>query len=218
MANTRGQIKYEVLTRLNKTSVTQGFYTDEKLNTALQEAMDYVATEMFLADEGWMHKIDYVTTVANQVTVPIAPHWNMLAELRYLVGTIYTPIMYDQQYGEAQWAGNSGVIQYPYRYKIVDNQIYFQPPLGVGGTQFLQVEYFSYPKILQNDADTLDSQFDRCMYWFLVYDMVKSLQGGLNQTADDSDRKVTQWYTRLKDMIGMRTRQSIPIRDFDGYF
>jgi len=216
MTITRGKIKYEVLTRVNKTAASPGFYTDEKLNSAIQEALDFVGTEMFLADEGWMHKIDYITTVANQVTVPLRAHWAMIAEVRYLTGTVYMPLTYDQQWGESTWAPVSGVTSYPYRYRLVDNMIYFDPPIGIAGTNFLQVEYFAYPKILTKDTDFVDSQFDRSMYWFIVYDVCNTVSGQFSQTTDDWDRKENVWYSAMKNIISMRTRQVVPIKEYDG--
>jgi len=217
MTITRGKIKFDVLTRLNKTAQTFGQYTDDKLNQAIAEGLDYISTEMFLADEGWANKLDYVTTQANQVTVPIQPHWAMISELRYLInGLNYAPLGYDQQFGQAKWASQSGVTQYPNTYAIIDNQLYFTPALACGGTNYLEVQYFAYPKVLTKDTDFVDSQFDRCMYWFLVYFVCNTCSGQYQQTTDDWDAKQAIWYNRMKDIISMRTRQCIAIREFEG--
>lgn len=217
MSITRAEIKYEIWTRLNKTATSPGFYTSDKLDAVIRECLDYITTEMMLADEGWVHKIDYFDTVANQVTVPVPPHMSMISEVRYLVGNIYTPLQYDQQWGEAQWSGASGVVQFPSRYKIVDNMLYFNPALGVGGPQYLQVEYMAYPPKMRKDSDVVPSQFDRTMFWYTIYRSCNLLAGQVQQTQDDWVQHEAMWGQRMRDLIGMRTRQAIPIRDFDGF-
>jgi len=213
---TRSQIKYEIYTRLNKTAATKGFYSDEKANSAIQEAIDYIATKCFLADEGWNHKLLYFDTQANMVSLPIPADMIMIHEVRYLVGNVYIPLTYDQQFGEAQWAGQSGVIQFPSRYKLIDNQIYFNPALSVGGPQYLQIEFTNYPRRLQKDSDFVESQFDRSMYWFCVYHSMVILTTGVQMNTDWPAQE-GKWLQAMTDVINMRTRQAIPIRDFDGF-
>lgn len=214
---TRGQIKFEIWEKLNKSAQTKGFYTDSKVNLAIQESIDYVASMMFLHDEGWLHKIDYLDTQSNQLAIPIPQHIAMIAELRYLVGNVYLPLMYDQDYGNAQWSGASGATQFPSRYRIVDNQIYFNPALGVGGSKFLQVEYMAYPKRLQQDSDFLESQFDRSMYYYIIYRSCSILASNIAQFAKPWKEEEAQWYNNMASIITTRNQQSTPIKDFEGF-
>ncbi len=213
---TRGQLKFDILSRLQKSSLTKGYYTDDKINSVIRESQDYIATEMFLADEGWMHKIDIVDTPSSMVTYPFPSHWAMIAEVRYLVGNVFVPMDYDQEQGQSQWSGSSGVVQSPSRYRIVDNQLYFNPAIGPGGAQTMMVEYFAYPRRLASDNDFLESEFDNCMYWFMVYECARMLAGQLQQSNDNWGTERDKWYNRMLAIINMRTRQCIPVRDFDG--
>jgi hypothetical protein len=212
---TRSQIKYEIWTHLNKSVATKGFYTDEKVNSAVQQCLDAVAVQMFLADEGWNHKLTSITTVANQVTVPVPSDLAMILEVRYLIGTMYVPMGYDQQWGQSQWALSSGASQYPGSYRLVDNAIYFNPPLTSGGTDFLQIEYAAYPTSLKKDSQAVPSQFDRAMFWWTVFHSCVVLTTGVKMSTDWPQQE-TFWWQNMVNMIGMRTRQSIPIRDFMG--
>lgn len=212
---TRSQIKYEIWTRLNKTAATKGFYADAKVNSVVQESIDFVATEMFLADEGWNHKMVLMDTVTNQVAVPVPPDMAMIAEVRYLVGSCYIPLQYDQQFGEAQWGSTAGVVQFPSKWRLVDNNIYFNPALSIGGKGYLQVEYNSYPRRLQKDSDFLESQFDRSMFWWIVYHSCVVLTASVKMSTDWPAQE-SLWYNKMVAIIGMRNRQVIPIRDFDG--
>lgn len=217
MGVTRGQIKNDIYLRLNKSATTRGFYTDDKANSVVQESLDYLTTEMMLEDEGFVHKLDYVTVPANCVTVPMRAHWAMINEVRYLNGNTYAPLGYDQKFGAATWSEASGVVQSPSTYSIIDNMFYFTPAIGVGGTDYLQVEYMAYPPAIRKDGDVLGAQFDRCMYWFTVYHSCVLLTGQVQQSGTDWPTQRDVWYARAKDLISMRTRECVPIRDFAGY-
>ena len=216
MSITRGEIKYEVLLRLQKSAVTKGFYTDSKINSVIQEAQDYVATEMFLADEGWNHKLGYLDVPANSVSIPLPADMAMIAQVRYLIANTYVPLTYDQEWDSAQWGGASGIVQAPSSYRLVDNNLYFNPAIGAGGANYLQIEYFAYPRRLANDKDFIESSFDRSMVWFIVYHSCNMLAGQLQQTISDWDKQEQKWLGRMKDIISMRTRQCVPIGEFEG--
>lgn len=213
----RAQIMNEMWLRLNKSPVNPGFYTVDKVRSVIQEATDFVSAEMMLADEGFAHKLGYLSPVAGQVSLAIPFDYAMILEVRYLVGNVYWPMSYNQQWGDVKWASGSGAVQmYPASYKLLDNTFYFNPPIGVGGLNYIEVEYAAYPRRFQLDSDVLPAQFDRAMYWFIVYKSCNLLAGQFQQTIDDWQQNENLWGQKMIMMINLRTRQSIPIRDFEG--
>lgn len=214
---TRAMIKGEIYEKLNKSAATKGFYTDTKVNLAIQECVDYIAGKMFLQDEGWLHKLKNFDTSANLVSFPIPPDMAMVVEVRYLVGNIYIPLIYDQDFGNSQWAQSSGVVQFPSKYRMVDNTFYFNPPIGVGGAKNLQIEYMAYPKRLQNDSDFLASQFDRSMYYYIIYRSCSVLAGNIAQFGKAWSEQEYQWFEQMLNIISKRNMQTTPIQEFQGY-
>ncbi len=213
---TRAEIKYEIYQRLNKTSATRGFYSDAKADSAIQESVDFVATEMFLGDEGYLHKIDYLNTEANQITVPLPSYMAMVVSVRYLLGNTYIPLVYDQQFDSPQWSDNSGVVQYPSRYRVVDNRVVFAPALGQGGEKYLMIEYYQYPSILRSDTQKLDPQFDRCMSWFIVYNAMTIMSQSMQQFAQSWKPQTDSWYQKMLLIINTRNVGPTQIADFEG--
>lgn len=216
MGISRGQIKFEMLTRLQKTSKTKGYFTDDKMNSVITEALDYLATEMMLADQGWNHKLEYADAPQGMVTLPMKPQWSMIAEIRFRTGNGYAPLSYDQRYGTSENAVDSGASGGPGSYRIIDNQIYFNPPVGEGGDAYIQIEFFAYPPKLLTDNDTVDPSIDRCMFWFIVYHSISMLGGQVEQGNDSLMAQEAKWLGRVRDIISMRTRQTIAITDFEG--
>lgn len=213
----RAAIKFEIYQRLNKSPTTPGFFTSDKVNSAIQEAIDLVAAEMFEADEGFLKKMDFLDVTANATTISVPPHMAIIEEVRYLVGNIYVPLDYDAQWKVPQWSVTSGATQLPATYRIVDNRFTFNPALGVGGSQYLQVEYQAYPSILRSDTQKIDPQFDRAMLYYVIYRSCSILASAMGKKNKDWDYEEALWRQKMLNIVNKRNAQSTPIREFAGY-
>lgn len=213
----RALVKYEIYHVLNKSSATPGFYTGPKVNSAVQQAVDYVAAEMFEQDEGFLKKIDYLDVQANAATIPIPPHMCIIEEVRYLVGNVYIPLAYDSQWQVPQWSITSGATQLPGTYKIIDNKFFFSPALGVGGSQYLQIEFQSYPSIIRSDSQKMDPQFDRTMLWYIIYRSASILASGMGTTQKSWAGEEAMWKQKMMNLVAKRTSGTTPIKDFSGW-
>lgn len=213
---TRGELKGRILRLLNKTTANQGFYSDDKINDAIQETLDFIAVEMFLADEGWQTKIQFFTTVANQIKIDIPPHISMIKEVRYTWdgGTTYTPMTYDAANGKDQFAPGTGVSQYGSTYRIVDNAFYFNPVLASGGTDALMVEYMAYPAQILDDNGYVDSHFDNCMQHYIKYKCATILAASFGKALPDWAVQENAWYAKMLAIVTKRNAQVTPIREF----
>ncbi len=195
----RALVKFEIYSRLNKSAVTPGFYTSDKVNSAVQEAMDYV------------------DVAANASTIPVPMHMAMIEEVRYLVGNVYVPLMYDSQWQVPQWSVTSGATQLPGTYRIIDNKFYFAPALGVGGTGYLQVEYQCYPSILRSDSQKIDPQFDRTMIYYIIYRSCSILAGAMGQKNNAWQETENMWRQKMVNIVAKRNSGTTVIKDFCGY-
>lgn len=213
----RGEIKGQVLRLLMKTANKPGFYTPETTDEAIQEAMDFVATNMFIAGEGWQTKIQHFTTEAGQVKVDLPEGFAMIKEVRYLYADLYVPMVYDDANKQLQYANSSGVRQWAYAYRIVDNAIYFNPPMADGGTNYLQVEYMGYPKYLQSDTDYLDKHFDRAMCHYIKYKAASILASSIEKFVVPWAAHERDWFKQMQDIIVKRNMQATAIQEFAGY-
>ncbi len=213
----RAAIKFDIYQRLNKSPSTRGFYTDEKCNSAIQEALDFVATEMFEADQGWLKKIGYLDVTANCLTLAVPSHMEMIENVRYLLGNIYQQLAYDTRFDSQEWAVTSGATQLPVSYRIVDNKFYFNPPIGVGGENFLQIEYMQYPTMLRTDAQKMDPQFGRALNWYIVYRAMSIMASSIGQFNKAWAQEEGAWYSKMLTVVNKRNLAPTPIKEFCGY-
>ena len=214
MPISRGELKGQILRLLMKTPQYPGFYQPETIDDAITEALDFVSAEMFLANEGWQTKIMYIDTQAGQLSVDIPEGAAMIQMIRYKFATYYQPMVYDDGSGATDYAADSGVRPWGYRYRIVDNAIYFNPPMAEGGEKYLQLEYMGYPKRLQSDADFLESHFDYSMQHFMKYKAASILAASLEKFVVPWGAQETQWYNKMMDIVVKRNLQATQIKEF----
>lgn len=172
---------------------------------------------MMIYDNGFNKKLDFLDVAANQLTIPVPPHVEIIQSLRYLVGNVYTPMIYDSNFDAPEWAINSGATSLPSRYRIVDNNFYFNPAIGVGGPNYLQIEYMRFPSVMRDDSQQVDPQFNRAMIHFITYracSVMANTYGldGANWRATES-----MWYDKMIALIEKRNSGTRAITDFCGY-
>lgn len=187
MAISRGELKGRVLRFLNKTANVRGFYSDDKLNDAIQEAMDFIAVEMFVAGEGWLTKMHYFDTTANFSSLTLPANIALIREVRYKVGDVYYVVHYDDQDNQPSTIG-SDENQRAWRYRLLGRDIVFDPQLSEGGPRYLQIEAVHYPGLIASDSDLIEPQFDAAMVHFMKYAVASILAGSLEKEVR-TDRK-----------------------------
>lgn len=216
-ALTRGDLKDRVLRFLNKTSTYPGFYDDEKINDAIREAFDFVAVEMFIGGEGWMNEFVYKTTAAGDSTVDISTdRIAMIHEVRYLQGEAYVPLTYTDGSDQTEYSSASGATQYPKTYRLMKNDVYFNPPLAEGGTNYLQIECFKYPTEFADDVTDADSQFDSAMYHYIKYKTCSVLAASMEKKYLPWSKEENEWYAKMMAVVNRRNRKFRRIREFGG--
>lgn len=216
MALTRGEIAGRILRLVNKTASNPGFYTPAKVNDSIEDALDFLAVDMFLAGEGWQDKMKHFTTRAGQVALKLSADVAMVKEVRILFGGVYMPLIYDDGSQQAQSQVTSGVSQYPCRYRILDNMLYFNPPLSEGVEDGIQLEYMTFPKRLENDADVVEGHLWKPFVHWVAYWAASRLVAGVGTPDPDWSKQEALWYGKVQAVIVKRNLQTTTIREFEG--
>lgn len=211
----RGQLKGKIWRYLGKTATQPGFYTSDKLDEAIDEALASIAVEMFMSGEGWLTSFQYFDTTDGQTEQDLTGNVGLIRQVRYLFGDSYMPLIYDDQDNRPTRVRSSGVVQVAHRYRLMGNKIIFDPPLATGGTKYLQLEIVSYPKRLGSDGEILDSQFDVCAQEYLKYKVCSILAGSIEKTQITWSALEADWATRLTHVLSRRVLSSTGIKLFD---
>ncbi len=214
MATTLTQMSDLILDQLNKSSSYPGFYTPTKVTNAINEALAFIAVNMFVAGDGWLTGYSYLTTVTGDTTAAIPVTVALIREIRYKVGDIYLPMTYDDQSGDASYVGSGVQQSRGYRYRLMGNSIVFDPPLGEGGTNSLQIEGVSYPTALSSGSDPINQQFDTACMMYCKYKACSIMAGGLEKEARTWSQEEDQWYDLMMTIVTRRNLKSTTLREF----
>lgn len=216
MTISRGEIKGEILSFLNKSPNYQGFYDDKKVDTTIQECFDYLASIMMFESDGWMLQIWELDTVSNQVSIDIPPDCAVINRVRYLIGPLYTPMKYVDDEQSSYWSPTTGANQYPSIYKILQNRIFWNPPVSVGAVKGLQIEGSAFPERLKSDRSFAPSRFNRGLLHYIKYRCCSILASQFGKPVKEWQVYENQWYNEIEKLIGKRVNSSSTIKDFDG--
>lgn len=215
MAMTLLQIREEVLERLQKTSGYQGFYTPEKCLRMINESLTFVAAKMMRYGFGWTQKIGYVSTTAGVASYALPTECAIIKTLRYKQGDIYQPIPYDSMIRDAQDASGQSA-QYPTSYRLLERNIYFNPPPSDAGTNYIQLEYLAYPAKLVADSDVLNSQFEPALEYYLIWRTCSLLTAGVGKSNPEWGFYETQWMEQMEQALSRRVDNVEFIGEFRG--
>ena len=203
-----------VLRYLNKTSDYSGFYSEAKVNDAIQEALDYIAVKMFMNTEGWFTKYIYLDTEAGQVSKDLPGNVALIGEVRYKIGDVYMPLLYYPQIDDASYMGSSVEQAWGGRYRLLGRQIVFDPPMADGGERFLQIEATVYPTLLIDDSQEIDPQFDRAMLNYCKYKVCSVLAGSIEKDVRTWEQEENEWFEAMMQVVNRRTLKSVAITEF----
>lgn len=212
----RGQIKNEVLERLQKSATTKGMYTDEKLDAAVRECLAYIAANCFLEGQGWRTQIRHLDVPANAVAIPVPADVAMISDVRYLCGNVYIPLTYDARFGLSVPGDGLPAIQYPTSYKIVDNCFYFNPAIAGPLPKGIELEFTSFVDRIRNDAQFLPPEFNEAMYYWTIYETMSIVTNVVGKYSKEWGSQWNRWHDLMLNIISRRNLQSGAIREFRG--
>ena len=212
MPMTVGDVKKFVLHTLQKSPGYSGFYTDDKCNIAIQEALDFISTKMMVAGGGLMKKIAFIDTNTTDDAYPLPAGCALVDTVRYKSTTVYMPIEYSDDYMTPQVDGDQAT-QFPAKYRLLGNMVYFNPRPTTVGERCLQIEYQGYPAWITDDEQNVDPDFDRAMCWYAKYRAATILvvnNGGTPRWGGAEE----EWKTMVDLIIHKRIRKPRFVKEF----
>lgn len=218
MAIAIGSLERDVLQVLQKSPGAQGYYTADKLRTAVQECFDYVATIMFDSEYGgWMDEIRYFTTTAGDAIFKLPADLAQIKVVRYQVNGVYKPLAYDKQEESLQTdptdATTGNTVS---RYRLIGEDMYFNPALFDGGTNYLQIEGTYYPERFKTKLDKLSSIWNPAFRNFIKYRSASILISHKLSSAPPWAGYENQWHAEVRKLISKRVNTVTTIKEFDG--
>ena len=211
---TMAEIKKSILLLVQKNPGYQGYFTDEKMTEHINEALDYIAVDMFQVGEGWLREIRYLDWVAGSRTILIPQDVAIINNVRWKQGDVFYPLMYDPaDYTSQAVKGNATGV--PTVYRIIQNKLFMNPEPSDFGSAQVELEFSRYPARLVSDFQETMPDFDNSMLHYLKYFVANTLLPPTAQNTKFTDNEKI-WYTQMSKIVTMRNRVKKVIGDFGG--
>lgn len=214
MALTLSNLRSKVLQKLQKETSYQGYFTDSKLDAAINDAIDYVSTFMFFSGQGWLEEVVDVNTVAGTASYAFPTDVVVVDRILYKVGDIYLPVTYDEGREDVFVGTGAGQTSSSFKVQFLGNTILFDPPPETGGTAFLKLFVRKYPDELSAGADELDAQFTRGLSNYIAYRAAAMLAADVGLTPAFFEKYEEQWKERMQMLISSRNRTQNYVQEF----
>lgn len=202
-----------MLQLLSKENTYQGFYGDDQIKFAINDSLDYIFANMMFNGEGWITTIGLLNSVAGTATVALPTGAVVVHQVRYLHSDVYVPLTYDDDYDNLQYTSTENTV-YPTTYRLVGDNIYFNPIPSVVGTNHVQIEYSAFPAELSDPSDTTSEQITRGLQRFVTYRAASICLTTTDRANSAWKEYEIQWWQYLQDLMSKRIRAPQPIKDF----
>jgi hypothetical protein len=209
---TYGEIKRSVLQLAQKNPAYQGYFTDDKIQDAVNEGFDYIAVDMFQAGEGWLREQRYLDWTANTRVVEIPSDVAIINAIRWKNGDVYYPLKYDAADSTLQSVKGEGTGE-PQTFRIIQNKIFLNPEPSSFGTAKIELEFSRYPTRLVGELQTTMPDFDNAMMHWIKYYAANTLIGASGKTSPFRQNEV-MWYEQMRKVVDLRNRVKRVVADF----
>jgi hypothetical protein len=118
------------------------------------------------------------------------------------------------QADQVQLAG-SGVTQYPTRWRIVDENIHFNPALGQGGSNYLQYEGWKFPTEFADFTSAVPAQFHRALIHYIKYRAASVLVASRGKAMKEWQEYEMEWKEQMLIAVNKRVNSIGFIREFE---
>lgn len=213
MAVAFSTLKTDVLQLLSKDNSYQGFYSDDQIKFAVNDSLDYVYANMMFNGEGWITTIALLNTVAATEEVALPSGAVVVHQVRYKQGDVFVPLTYCDDFDKLQFTDSSNTV-YPSTYRLVGDNIYFNPIPSVVGTGLVQLEYSAFPSALSDPSDTASAQITRGLQRFVTYRAASICLTTTDRAQSPWKEYEIQWWQYLQDILSKRIRAPQAVKSF----
>lgn len=211
---TLAEIKANILEKVGKSPNYQGYFTESKIKQMVNEALDFVAVDMFEAGEGWLREIRYLPWAANTRVLELPADVAIINNIRWKVQDTYYPLKYDVAETSVQAVKGTGTAV-PTTYRIIQNKIFLNPEPSDSGDAQIELEFSRYPDRLLSMQQRVMADFDNSMMHWMSYYCVNTLISGAGGNAPYKQNEA-QWYAQMTKVINLRNKVKQTVQDFGG--
>lgn len=185
------------------------------METFTNEAIDYLSCRMMEASSGeWLEKTSLITTNAGDSVIALDTALVCVKKVSYLVGNVYQPLVYNELRQEITYDASSGVQQYPSSFYLQGGNIVFDPPLAIGGTNALKIDYTAFPVEMTGSA-TLPTLIHRAFQHFVAYRAAYTAASSIGKAQKEWADTYGEWLDMMLRFVDKRVDTPKWVKEYD---
>jgi hypothetical protein len=207
-------LKNKVLGHLQKETGYQGFFTDQKLQQAINESIDFAESIMFFEGSGWNREVLTIANAANVSNIALPDNIAVLDRILFKSDDgSYYPLVYSDMKDEGT-DSITGVSQ-PYRVSLMKQTLYFEPKLANAGTDNIKIYCRTMSQNLASDSAILDPQFNKTIVNYICFRAAGQLADICGLGPSYFSKREDEWYAAFLRVVGQKNRTVTRVKDFN---
>lgn len=218
MTMTRLQLQTEIYEIMSKTASAAGLLTPTKVNTAIQDALDYISAKMLKINGGWLTRLVYANVTGNSPYVTIPSGLSIINFIKYKTGTDseYVPINFNENAdGASDFTSGTGATGGLPVWRFSNSMILLEPMPASTLANAVMIDGVYMPTALALDADNISGDLDNRVFTTYAKWRAASILRSLT-TKDPPPWAMIEmeWKQACLEILARRSREPTPIRSF----
>lgn len=221
MATTRLILQTKIYNILQKTATAYGLLSPDKVNDAIQDALDFTSTLMNNSSSVWLSKQTRLNIVGNDPTITLPADCVIINFVKKLAfGTQYVPLKYDESANVTTDTNTQNTANYTPTYRIVSGELFLEPTPADSLANGILLDYVACPAALTADGSTVDVSVDYPVFTqFVKWRAASILWNTLHDQAMSPPWAETEgiWFKEVKRTISRRIAKPCFIQGMTDY-
>lgn len=221
MATTRLILQTKIYNILQKTATAYGLLSPDKVNDAIQDALDFTATLMNNSSSVWLSKQVKLNILANDPTITLPTDCVIINYVKKLqFGTQYVPLTYDESANVTTDTNAQNTANYTPTFRFVSGELFLEPTPADALANGILLDYVACPAVLSGDSSAVDISMDYPVFMqFVKWRAASILWNTLHDQAASPPWAETEgiWFKEVKRTIARRIAKPCYIQGMTNY-
>lgn len=224
MTMQRSELRDEIYGLLQRDATAPGLLTPTKVNSAIQDSFDYIATKMMKINGGWLTGIAYcdIEEDDNYVTLPTGLVLINFVKIKDNSTGDYVPIEFGENADGVTLGTTQGGVGSSYRprWRFSSGALFLEPKPDADLDEGIMIDGMFYPDQLTGDSALIDGDMNNRAFiqyakWRSAAQLFRLANGLAGDAATPFDVDVAEWKQSVIETISRRHRMPTPIKAID---
>ncbi len=220
MAVTRGELQEDIYEILSKTPTAYGLLTPTKVNSMIQDSLDFISSKMMKIGGGWLTQVVYENITANTNYQPLPAGIAIVnfIKVKQTGSDIYVPIQFGEGAQASSDTSSTGTGNFRPTWRFSSSQLFLEPKPSTTVTDGLMFDAVFFPTRLSSDNSEIDGDLDNMTFvHYAKWRAASQLFAMSSKELPPWKQYELEWQQAALEQIARRFREPTPVRGFNDF-